>query len=89
MTYDLFTTRQTYGYHCASCGELWDAYQVPCLMEVALRNMKANGTCIRCGSEKIMIVMPHRYQELQRERASSPDLPDFPAQPSTNQGERE
>jgi len=65
-TMDLFTERQTYGYHCASCGELWDAYQVPCPMEVALRHMKANGTCIRCGSAKILIVMPGRYEELKR-----------------------
>lgn len=85
MSLDLFAPRQTYGYHCASCGELWDAYQVPCPIDVALRNMKSNGTCIKCGSSKILILMPYRYQELQRGRISFPatsgpsglDMPDM------------
>jgi len=65
---DLFTPSQTYGCHCADCGELWDCYQVPCPMEVAIRAMNANRTCITCESKKILIVMPHRYLELKQER---------------------
>ena len=67
---DLFAPqalKQTYGYHCASCHELWDAYQVPCPIDVALRTMKSNSTCIRCASPKVLIVMPHRYEELKAE----------------------
>jgi hypothetical protein len=82
-TMDLFTKPQTYGYHCFECGRLWDAYQVPIPMDVALRHMAANSTCSKCGSGRIAIVMPHRYEELKR-GASVPatadpvgfDLPD-------------
>lgn len=70
MTDDLFTPRQTAGFHCASCGELWDAYQTPCPMEVAIRTMKANATCITCDSTKVLVVMPGRYEELKRERVA-------------------
>ena len=70
MTLDLFAPKQTYGYHCAACGALWDAYQVPCPMEVAIRNMNANRHCIICDSTKVLVVMPHRYEELKREKAA-------------------
>ena len=66
---DLFTPHQTYGYCCHSCGELWDAYVVPCPMEVAIRNMKANRICITCDSPKVLVVNPGRYEELKVERA--------------------
>lgn len=69
MTGDLFTPRQTAGFHCAACGELWDAYQTPCPMEVAIRVMNANRTCITCQSGKVLVVMPERYEELKREKA--------------------
>ena len=67
---DLFLPRQTHGFHCANCGELWDAYVVPCPMEVAIRTMKANATCITCSSPKVLVVMPGRYRELQAEKAA-------------------
>jgi DNA-directed RNA polymerase subunit RPC12/RpoP len=64
--YDLFATgeRPTYGYHCFECGLLWDAYQIPIPMEVAMQARKA--TCIKCGSGRVMIVQPDRYEELKR-----------------------
>jgi DNA-directed RNA polymerase subunit RPC12/RpoP len=62
--YDLFATeRPLYGYHCWNCGAIWDAYQVPIPMEVAMQARKA--TC-RCGSTKVLIVQPDRYEELKR-----------------------
>lgn len=67
---DLFTPKQTYGYHCASCSRLWDAYQVPCPMDEALAHMKANATCA-CGSSKVLVVMPKRYAELKMEKGAA------------------
>ena len=62
------SVKQTHGYTCTDCGELWDGYQVPCPMEVALRSMEANRTCIRCGSGNVNVLMPWRYEELKAER---------------------
>jgi hypothetical protein len=39
-------------------------------MEVAIRTMKANSTCIACQSPKGLVVMPSRYEELKAEKAS-------------------
>ena len=68
---DLFTPPQTHGFHCADCGELWDAYQTPCPMEVAIRAMDTNKTCITCQSAKVLVVQPWRYQQLKRERVKA------------------
>lgn len=62
--------KQTYGFHCDDCGEIWDGYQVPCPIEVSIRTLNANSTCIRCGSRKIMSVMPWRYEEMKRDRSA-------------------
>lgn len=69
MNLDLFAHKQTHGFHCAACGALWDAYQVPCPMDVAIRTMDANRACITCQSPKVLVVMPERYLELQRAKA--------------------
>ncbi len=65
---DLFTPTQTYGCHCASCGELWDCYQAPCPLELGLAAMRAHKKCAACGSEKILIVSPSRFGELKQEK---------------------
>lgn len=64
--------KQTYGYRCGACGEIWDGYQVPCPIDVALRAMESNRTCFSCGSPNVFSVMPRRYEELKREAASLP-----------------
>lgn len=60
--------KQTYGCRCDICGELWDGYQVPCKIDVALRIMEANRTCPHCGSAHVMSLMPWRYEELKAEK---------------------
>lgn len=66
---DLFIPPQTYGCHCTDCERVWDCYQVPCPMEEALAAMKANARCTGCGSGRILIVAPERYDELKMEKA--------------------
>ncbi len=61
-------TLETYGLQCRACGELWDAFNVPCSLDVALRAMKTNRSCIRCKRREVVIVMPWRYRELLAER---------------------
>ncbi len=56
--------KQTYGYQCGNCGELWDGHQVPCPIDVALRSMHANETCLSCGSRKVFSIMPCKYEKL-------------------------
>lgn len=69
--------KQTYGCHCPACGELWDCYQVPCPIDVALRAANANLTCVTCGKSGVLLVMPQRYEELKQEanRSTSQDAP--------------
>lgn len=69
---DLFTPTAKHGYHCSDCGRLWDAYQVPCDTEVALAHMKSNARCMQCGSGRVLIVMPKRYEELVAEQGEAP-----------------
>ena len=61
--------KQTYGCHCAKCGELWDCFQVPCLVEVAIRAMKSNATCVVCRQRGVLMIMPERYEEKKVEKA--------------------
>ena len=63
--YDLFATgeRPIYGYHCFECGLLWDAYRLPITAEFAMQTRKES---CRCGSGRVSIVMPARYEELKR-----------------------
>lgn len=63
--------KQTHGYQCGACGALWDGYQVPCPIDVALRHMKANAECFRCHGTKLFVLMPWRYEELKAEAASA------------------
>lgn len=74
---DLFIAEQTYGCHCTDCGDLWDCYKVPIPMSDAIEAMKANARCTGCGSGRILIVAPERYEELRREAGSgrAPDSP--------------
>lgn len=67
--------KETYGLRCGDCGELWDGHQVPCPIEVALRNLDSNRACIRCGSTNIFSVMPWRYEELKRKAAERKTAP--------------
>ncbi len=71
MTHYPQALKQTYGCRCTECGELWDCYQVPCPIDVALRAMKANATCVKCESPKLHIVMPHRYEEMKQEASQA------------------
>ncbi len=63
--------KQTYGCQCQNCGELWDGYQVPCPIDVALRAMKANRSCWKCGSRKVLSLMPWKYEELKAVKFAS------------------
>ena len=60
----MHSAKQTHGYHCQACGALWDAYQIPCPMEEAIRHMEANATCVGCSSRRIVVLMPYRYEEM-------------------------
>lgn len=62
--------KQTYGCECPSCGEIWDGHQVPCPLDVALRNMENNKTCWKCGSKGVLSVMPWKYEEMKAARLS-------------------